>query len=994
MELPTVNSTTSISDNDELRKYYDKFLFRSTNPSSSTNLLEKRPDQVDHQQHQQGASLDATPSPTANVAPNSRDLKGRLHPEVDFIKGFSGHSPLSTEAISSRRESLTTKPSFSIFQNSEGTDKQPPSATDPASRLFTGFKSTFLGEPTMTNDGSQMGQPASQPAPRRQSIFDIATPAPESSTAPDDNNLFINPEPSSLSHDLLNSVAPPILHQDVNNLAINFATARRSSYISDTLIHSHLLANQYTPKANMFPAANTRSTILPEESNGGDVRFLSLHKNHPFSANEGRKYSTVSPIQTAPFYASNVNADTSLNGTSTGPYKLHQNGAPFSSSSNAVNLTYDNTSTSYQVMPQQQQPQHRQSYTFNQFYDYQFQPQLQSTVTNQGPLQVAPEKVVQQDNKYGYMNFANGQIVRSNRKSVSPASFDKGTPSGNSNSTGAGSGSADGNSGAGIAKNINGSRVQSSPTSGNYYRYYNSSQNKSNGPGINSIGNNSNKGPYDKMSNSNNNNNSGNNGLVLTEEKKLSSSEDLRKIYIECGSNYFSSAQVYEFTDYIKSMIQERTDTDVSTADSSVRASILKFLKFLRCCNMNYTESSTNSLSPSSTPVGVATNNLVSKSKDRGSKTPTNDRRPSANHITSGQPGKGGFGNSGSQVTYRPLILVALKNGKLELLSVPQNTNLSMKRGDLVIIDGDRGKDLSLVVEPVVDLNMALIINFLKKKIHFDSLITNRSQHCPNEKFINALVNSTNNMKDELNPKLYDVVELTQLIVPSKQVLRFATPWEVSTNLHNKFQEELKALHVARLKLKVLNSGISGNTNGNNNVEPVGEQGKASTSQSSTRTSTPTSVSSTTTSTTTPTPQQQPQQRQQLNIKILNAEFQFDRKKLTFYYLCKERNDFRELIKELFKFYKTRIWLCAIPNNLEIDTKYYDKGQKELKMYQEMMQHLSAEELNDNSSAINGPPGAGGSGYQQTYSVAPPLNKLELDNFQIGVYRELVKELF
>ena len=986
MELPTVNSTTSISDNDELRKYYDKFLFKSNNPSSSTNLLEKRSDQSDHQQPQDTA---------LDVAPNSGDLKSGLRPEVDFIKGFSGHSPLSNETISSRRESLTTKPSFSIFQNSERTDKQPPSVVDPASRLFTGFKSTFLGDPTMTNDGSQMGQPASQPAPRRQSIFDIATPAPESSTAPDDNNLFINPEPSSLSHDLLNSVAPPILHQDVNNLAINFATARRSSYISDTLIHSHLVANQYISKTNMFRTKN-QSTILPEEGNGssggGDVHFPSLHENHPFSVNEGRKYSTVSPIQTAPFYTGSINADTSLNGTTTstgtGPYKLHQNGAPFSSSSNAVNLTYDNASTSYQVLPQQQQQQpqqqHRQSYNFNQFYDYQFQPQLQSTAANQGPLQVAPDKRIQQD-KYGYMNFANGQIMHSNRKSVSPASFDKG-------GNGSGSGSADG-----ITKNINGSRVQSSPTSGNYYRYYNNSQNKSNGPGVNGIGNNSNKGPYEKLSNGNNsssnntNNSSASNGLVLTEDKKLSSSEDLQKIYTECGSNYFSSAQVYEFTDYIKSMIQDKADADASAADSSVRASVLKFLKFLRCCNMNYTESSTDSLSPSPTPVANATTTLAPKSKEKGSKTPTNDRRPSTNHITSsGQPGKSGFGNSGAQVTYRPLILVALKNGKLELLSVPQNTNLSMKRGDLVIIDGDRGKDLSLVVEPVVDLNMALIINFLKKKIHFDSLITNRSQHCPNEKFISALVNSTNNMKDELNPKLYDVVELTQLIVPSKQVLRFATPWEVSTNLHNKFQEELKALHVARLKLKVLNSGISGNSGGNSNVESVGEQGKASNSQSSTRTSTPTSVSSTTTP---PPPQQQ---RQQLNIKILNAEFQFDRKKLTFYYLCKERNDFRELIKELFKFYKTRIWLCAIPNNLEIDTKYYDKGQKELKMYQEMMQHLSAEELNDNSSAINGPPGAGGngSGYQQTYSVAPPLNKLELDNFQIGVYRELVRELF
>ena len=50
------------------------------------------------------------------------------------------------------------------------------------------------------------------------------------------------------------------------------------------------------------------------------------------------------------------------------------------------------------------------------------------------------------------------------------------------------------------------------------------------------------------------------------------------------------------------------------------------------------------------------------------------------------------------------------------------------------------------------------------------------------------LIDSKRGQKKKLNPKLYDVVELTELIIPSKQVLRFATPWEVTTNLHNKFE--------------------------------------------------------------------------------------------------------------------------------------------------------------------------------------------------------------
>lgn len=98
-------------------------------------------------------------------------------------------------------------------------------------------------------------------------------------------------------------------------------------------------------------------------------------------------------------------------------------------------------------------------------------------------------------------------------------------------------------------------------------------------------------------------------------------------------------------------------------------------------------------------------------------------------------------------------------------------------------------------------------------------------------------------------------------------------------------------------------------------------------------------------------------------------------------------NDFRELIKELFKFYKTRIWLCAIPNNLEIDRKYYDPNRKEMEMYQKMMQQYSADDYNngnDNNS----------NGVKDGLVVAPPLKSIELDNFQIGVYTELVEHLF
>ncbi|SCU96561.1 LADA_0H01574g1_1 [Lachancea dasiensis] len=383
------------------------------------------------------------------------------------------------------------------------------------------------------------------------------------------------------------------------------------------------------------------------------------------------------------------------------------------------------------------------------------------------------------------------------------------------------------------------------------------------------------------------------NGLELINGQQVVASSELKSLYHDCGKNYFSSDEACSFLDRLKHLL--------SGSDSSLlSANVVKFLMFLKSSNLNY--------------------------------------NPQSDAFVSGNETRRNSSTS-AYLHYKPLVLVALKNGKLELLSIPQSTNLAMERKDLVVIDGDRGKDLALIVEPRVELELALFINFLKKKIHFDSLITNRSQHFPNNDFVRALMDSIQGQSDKLNSKLYDVIELTQLIIPSKQVLRFATSWEVTTNLHNKFQDELKALHIAQLKLKSLNSGLSHH--------------------------------------------QSQQPRSNLNIKILNAEFQFDRKKLTFYYVCQERNDFRELIKELFKFYKTRIWLCAIPNNLEIESKYYDRQLKEVKMYQAMMQHYSGEDLLDN-----------GSGSASGFVVAPALNAISLDNFQIGVYKELVDELF
>ncbi|ODQ81769.1 hypothetical protein BABINDRAFT_33381, partial [Babjeviella inositovora NRRL Y-12698] len=49
-----------------------------------------------------------------------------------------------------------------------------------------------------------------------------------------------------------------------------------------------------------------------------------------------------------------------------------------------------------------------------------------------------------------------------------------------------------------------------------------------------------------------------------------------------------------------------------------------------------------------------------------------------------------------------------------------------------------------------------------------------------------------------------------------------------------------------------------------------------------------------------------------LSMSIIDAEYQWDRRKLTFYYQAIHRIDFRDLVRELFRIYKTRIWMCAV----------------------------------------------------------------------------------
>lgn len=63
-------------------------------------------------------------------------------------------------------------------------------------------------------------------------------------------------------------------------------------------------------------------------------------------------------------------------------------------------------------------------------------------------------------------------------------------------------------------------------------------------------------------------------------------------------------------------------------------------------------------------------------------------------------------------------------------------------------------------------------------------------------------------------------------------------------------------------------------------------------------------------------------------MKVLGAEYQWDRRKLTFYYVANKRIDFRDLVKDIFRIYKTRIWMCAVsPLDMSIKNTIVEQPQ-------------------------------------------------------------------
>jgi cell fate regulator YaaT (PSP1 superfamily) len=98
----------------------------------------------------------------------------------------------------------------------------------------------------------------------------------------------------------------------------------------------------------------------------------------------------------------------------------------------------------------------------------------------------------------------------------------------------------------------------------------------------------------------------------------------------------------------------------------------------------------------------------------------------------------------------------------------------------------------------------------------------------------------------------------------------------------------------------------------------------------------------------------------QMPITIVDTEFQVDRHKLTIYYEAQRRIDFRELVRDLFALYKTRIWMAQVDSsfepNLEASQALIEGKRADLSMYPRISEGSStthpgpASSLNPNAS--------------------------------------------
>lgn len=208
------------------------------------------------------------------------------------------------------------------------------------------------------------------------------------------------------------------------------------------------------------------------------------------------------------------------------------------------------------------------------------------------------------------------------------------------------------------------------------------------------------------------------------------------------------------------------------------------------------------------------------------------------------------------------LAFVAFKCGRIDFFIVPNTGEFeNLQVGDLVLVEADRGKDLGKVAKLYVSVEEARLMKLL--------------QILEQQAALNEIDSSA-----ELSLKNFNI-NATSVSIPSlhfpKQIFALANRSDALQILNKKNEEEKACkLCLAKVASTIANSS-GGEAHDDGNSAGVNNAGL-----------------------------------ELRNFKLIDAEYQLDHKKLIFYYSTHKRIDFRDLVRELFRIYKTRIWMCAV----------------------------------------------------------------------------------
>ncbi|OQE18232.1 hypothetical protein PENSTE_c018G06405 [Penicillium steckii] len=198
------------------------------------------------------------------------------------------------------------------------------------------------------------------------------------------------------------------------------------------------------------------------------------------------------------------------------------------------------------------------------------------------------------------------------------------------------------------------------------------------------------------------------------------------------------------------------------------------------------------------------------------------------------------------------LYIVTFKCNRADVFYIQEDTGLQVKSGDLVIVEADRGTDLGTVQHADVSLQKARDLKQHYAEEHYKWLMMFSRQGQLEGGNVGGAGLNTRSAPGGIGPHSHGVQEPATDIKP-KLIKRLAQQHEVLT-LRDKEGNEAKAKRVCQQKVA----------------------------------------------------------EHRLNMEILDAEFQMDWKKLTFYYFADSYINFNSLVTDLFKIYKTRIWMSAI----------------------------------------------------------------------------------